>query len=449
MSVYIFDADRSRTERNNRVGIDKHGPFSRESFTPTKPQICVICEKQYRGQVEQHLHKFREGIRLPEGTANPFARGFARNYHLDGFTFRFYEANDDAATSYRRAATKALEESTSQSPWDLAFVQTRLSSKELSGNANPYLVAKSVFLSNGIPVQNFVIDKINFRPYDLAYLLADLALGIYAKLGGTPWLLRADRPIAHELVLGLGSAMIGAGKLSVRERVVGITSVFSGDGNYILSNLSAAVPFDEYKNAVLESLRLCVQRAKETMRWQTGDAVRIIFHAFKPMKNAEAEAVKDLLKELNEFEVKFAFVHVQDHHSLMLFDELQPGRKDKTSGFIKGEYAPRRGTFFHVSPYETLIALTGLDELRNSSHGTPKPILLSLHKESTFSDMTYLAHQAYMFASHSWRSFSPAPLPVTILYSDLVANLLGKLAHVDKWNPDVLIGKLGRTRWFL
>lgn len=167
------------------------------------------------------------------------------------------------------------------------------------------------------------------------------------------------------------------------------------------------------------------------------------------MKDEEAEAVKELLTELTDFEVKFAFIHVQDHHSLMLFDELQNGIKDRTSGLVKGEYAPRRGTFFHVSRYETLIALTGPRELRNASHGTPQPILLSLHKASTFYDMTYLAHQVFTFASHSWRSFSPAPLPVTILYSDLVAGLLGRLAMVDKWNPDVLIGKLGRTRWFL
>ncbi|ARK48555.1 hypothetical protein BOC35_19980 [Burkholderia pseudomallei] len=64
--------------------------------------------------------------------------------------------------------------------------------------------------------------------------------------------------------------------------------------------------------------------------------------------------------------------------------------------------------------------------------------------------MLYLTKQVLWFASHSWRSFLPAHMPVTILYSDQVAKLLGKLDKLGRrWNPDSMLGRIGTTRWFL
>ena len=40
------------------------------------------------------------------------------------------------------------------------------------------------------------------------FILSNIALASYAKLGGTPWHLRVNNPMAHELVVGLGSTSI-------------------------------------------------------------------------------------------------------------------------------------------------------------------------------------------------------------------------------------------------
>jgi hypothetical protein len=62
--------------------------------------------------------------------------------------------------------------------------------------------------------------------------------------------------------------------------------------------------------------------------------------------------------------------------------------------------------------------------------GLPRPLRLKLHRESTFSDLEYLAGQVLRFTALSWRRPYPSGQPVTITYSDLVANLLGQLRHV-------------------
>jgi len=80
----------------------------------------------------------------------------------------------------------------------------------------------------------------------------------------------------------------------------------------------------------------------------------------------------------------------------------------------------------------------------------PRPLLLRLHRASTFTDIEYLAGQAFRFTALSWRRFYPSSMPVTILYSDLIASLLGRLRHVRNWNSDILSSAAFRTsRWFL
>jgi hypothetical protein len=76
-------------------------------------------------------------------------------------------------------------------------------------------------------------------------------------------------------------------------------------------------------------------------------------------------------------------------------------------------------------------------------------LLLNLHPDSSFTDMSYLSEQVYAFSCHSWRTFLPVSLPVTIQYSNLIADSLGKLSRLDRWNPDVMLGQIGKTPWFL
>jgi hypothetical protein len=65
-----------------------------------------------------------------------------------------------------------------------------------------------------------------------------MALQCYAKLGGIPFVIAAPRTIAHGLVIGIGSAHVRSSRFSDPEMVVGITTVFSADGNYIVSDMS-------------------------------------------------------------------------------------------------------------------------------------------------------------------------------------------------------------------
>jgi hypothetical protein len=455
---YIFDPTGSKSERWHDGGLSLHGPYTANTFTPNRPRVCVVCQRAHKGDVEKFLRKFISGVQLPAPSANYrgkppqnyFEKGFLRKYALQDVTYEFFIAEASTAAAYRSACEQAIEKQGIDRKWDLALVQIEESFHELEVTRNPYYICKSSFLTHQIPVQEFEIETAYKKDSQLAFCLNNMALATYAKMNGIPWLLQANRTIAHELVIGLGSAMIGEGRLRDRERYVGITTVFSGDGNYHLSNVSRAAPMEEYKSTFLDALRKAITKVRQDMNWQPKDHVRLIFHAtFKRYNQDEVDSVKELMSELGDYEVEYAFLQISQNHPYLLFDRRQKGLRDFDTGRTKGIYAPPRSLALQLSNKESLLCLTGASEVKRPDDGLPRPLFLSLHRDSSFMDMTYLTRQVFAFACHSWRTFLPASKPVTVQYSDLIANTLGHLAQGERWNPDVMLGRIGKSRWFL
>lgn len=446
---YIFDVGRAKVDENNRRGMDAYGPYNWSNFTPMEPKIAVICDAMVKGVVESFLTKLTKGITIPNSSISPYRDGFTSLFRLRRIFFNIFETKDNSPSEVRSKCKEIADRGQAGGGFDLVLLQNSETTKRLKGNDNPYLVAKSLLLRAGIASQSFFIEKTNSRDYDLAYIVADLALAIYAKLGGTPWLISADHAIEHEIILGIGSASLGDSRLGGRERIVGITSVFKGDGDYLLSNLTKAVSISEYEEELTTSLRVCIDQVRNDMNWKEGDAVRIVVHAFKPMNNREIDAVQRVVNELRDYTIQFAFIHVKETHPYSVFDLSEGGKPDRATGFMRGKYCPKRGTFLRISRDQTIACTWGAKDVRNAEHGYPKPILIELHGRSTFTDHTYLARQVLNFASHSWRSFGAARMPVTILYSELVADMLGRLKEVDGWTAEVLPTSIGKRRWFL
>jgi hypothetical protein len=140
---------------------------------------------------------------------------------------------------------------------------------------------------HGVPVQDVQIETI--RKGNLAYPLNSIALACYAKLGGTPYVISAPRAVTQELVIGIGSAHVKASRLTVPERVVGITTVFSADGNYILSNRSSEADYAAYPRELLRSLEACIEDVKARNGWLPGDALRLIFRDQSEARAAPSE----------------------------------------------------------------------------------------------------------------------------------------------------------------
>lgn len=300
-------------------GLDQYGPFDVEFFAKKKPRIAIVTPRVHKGVVENFMTKFLYGVQGEK----VFSQGFIRKYHLSGcdLAMHTFDGGPTDATAYRQACKDALHDGNV----DLAIVISSEAQTHLVGNDSPYLVAKSTFMGQGVPVQEVRIETV--RQSKIAYPLNSIALACYAKLGGIPFVIAAPRALAHELVIGIGSAHVKAGASNDVERIVGITTVFSSDGNYLLSNTSRDVDYTDYPRELLRSLTECIEDIKIRNAWQKGDELRLVFHVFKPLRDIEAVAVKNLVERLTReyAKVEFAFLHVSTDHDWVMFDRASNG----------------------------------------------------------------------------------------------------------------------------
>jgi len=450
--VLVFDPAGNKTDDYAERGLAKHGPYDQRTHTPKKLRIAVICEARSEGQVDAFVAKFLDGMPSILTGKNNIARygdGFISRFRLEKPSVSYFTASGPSASAYVAASRKALEEARDGSfNWDLALVQVEESFKALPAENNPYYATKSQFLKQGVAVQSVRLETMATPDQQLVYAMNHLSLATYAKLGGIPWLLAAQQRVAHELVIGLGSHTASNSRIGSRQRYVGITTVFSSDGSYLLSDRTSAVPYDEYPQALFETVKRSIAKVRTDDNWRSTDKVRLVFHVFKPLKDAEAEAIKRAVEDQGLSEVTFAFVHIAQDHPYLVFDNMQDGIGYGNAK--KGILGPSRGLHLKLGDFESLIVFSGASELKQASDGMPRPCLLKLHRLSTFSDMTYLARQAYEFAGNSWRMLAPEPFPITIRYSDLIAERLAGLSAVSGWDPDAIqFGQIGRTLWFL
>jgi len=424
--------------------IDQHGPYDAESFPDKRVKVAVIVPSEFVGEAGQFLRQLKEGIQSADSRP-VFRKGFVRKYHLNSCDFSFHEAKRSAGSieeAYRTAALEAMEEKP-----HLALAVIREQHRELPDTSNPYYTTKARMMAQGVPVQLVEIETI--RKERLDYILNNLSLAMYAKLGGIPWTLSPNPDGAHEIIVGIGSARLAQGRRGKGERVVGITTVFSGDGQYLLANNTQEVPADRYLEALTYSLNETVAELRSRFGWRYRDRVRFIFHqTFKKYKDIEAQAVKAFAESLSEFDVQYAFVHVSDSHNWMLFD---PSNRSDNQGhpLKKGRMVPHRGHCVPLGPNTALLTLTGPAQVKGPQQGCPHPVLISIHDDSTFKSLDYLARQVFNLSFMSWRAFNPSTLPVSIAYSNMIVDLLAHLRHVKNWNPEVLSTALKSRRWFL
>jgi hypothetical protein len=448
---YCFDAAKSKRSQYAWTGLERYGPYSRDSFPTKSPRILVLCPDKAQGYVEQFIRMFRDGINsVPQSR---YASGFSRVFGLTNPQFVVSPVpvlgnrGESIAMLYRRAAEEAIARATL--PYHAGIVVIPDQYAALGDNDSPYLFAKAVCLMAGIPTQEAKLSTLTRSPEQLIYVAQNFAVALYAKLGGVPWTVDHDLTVNDEVVIGMGSIEMSGSRFETRQRHIGITTVFRGDGNYLLSNVSRECSYAEYP-ALLKSSTLDILRdIRSRNGWQRGDTVRLVFHAYKPLKNIEvAEIVAECIKELGtEQTIQFAFLTVSHDHPFKLIDPAQQGSGRYAPK--KGVFVPERGNSAQLGRFTRLVCTNGPSLIKKATAPLPSPILVRLHPQSSYGALDYLAEQVLKFTSLSWRSTLPCTDPVTIYYSELIAGLLARLRAVPDWSPSMLNVKLRASRWFL
>lgn len=451
--VFIFNFTHNQTDTWHDRGLREYGPYSRTNFTPSKPKIAVIFREGKRGQVSRFMAKFRDGIPAIKTKGynpyQPYGQGFASKYRLSGIEIKPFQVKDETISSYEKTIRLLIEEMGESV--DLVVIESCEAYKKLAPANNPYFFAKAQLIKHGIPSQVVLYENMILPDKQLAYILNNSSLAVYAKIGGTPWVTPSDPNVEHELVIGIGNKVFKDDRFGISRRIVGIATLFSGEGKYLLSNTSKDVPYEEYLEELKQSLIVNIKKIRKQNNWMRGDTVRLVFHVFKPFNEEEILAIESMVDELKtDFEIIFAYITIARHHPFLIFDKRQNGVPDyKNYGHTKGIWQPEKTTNMKIDDHQWLLQLIGPNEIKSYRQGMTAPILVKLHERSSFKDIEYLTKQVYTFSCISWRGFLPTSLPVTLEYANQIAHVLGNFRASGYWNNDLLPNKLNSKAWFL
>lgn len=438
----IFDVSSTNVHATPTTGLNTFGPYSRStSFDVNSPKVLVVFHQRNTGHFTEFLAQLKGGI----AQHAYFANGMVRKYGLTTMEYRIAEITDYTVPQYLAAINKLLRAETGT--FDIAIIETCENFRQLPPVDNPYFQVKSLLYSHGISTQ-FIRAETAQKP---TYSIDSIALQMYAKLGGTPWTVPTGPSVDHELVIGIGSSILRSNQYAgaTQARIVGISTFFSADGKYISNRKTQDVPYDQYFDELLQNLKVSINEISNNYSWSPGDRIRIIFHIFKPIKHIEADVVASLMEQYQEFDIKFAFVTFSEFHPYVLFNENERGEFDNYRKIYKGTYVPWRGYNVLLDPRSCLVQMLGPHEMKTSRHGASRPVLVRIHRSSTFVDLTYVVQQAFKFTRLSFRTFYPAHSPVTLLYSNMLARQLKDLRGISSWNYDVASRQLRHKKWFL
>ncbi|WP_316838931.1 argonaute/piwi family protein [Pedobacter gandavensis] len=443
--TFIFDPAGTKTNSTSPdMGLTNFGPYDSISFDTKSPSVICICHRENRGYFTDFLGSLKDGI----SNSNFFKKGLLKKYELQDLTYNINELSSFELSEYLRIIREWDE-----SKPDLAIIEIPSEFKRLPDNDNPYYKLKAKLLSLEIPVQYVSTEKV--KAYN-EYILNSLALQIYAKLGGTPWVLPSQKSVDREIIIGIGHSWMRQNQYKGAEqsKVVGITTFLSSDGQYLLGDKVKDVSFENYFNELLSSLTYSFNRLEREQGWAEGDTVRLIFHIFKPIKNMEFDVISQFIKNNTKYKIKFAFVTISKSHPHLLFEPTQVG----ISG--KGAYIPNRASNIFLDSETCVVQMFGPKELKTTRQGMSTPIQIKIRTpqgnydnnelgEQLYYDLAYIVQQIFSFTYLSWRSFLPGEQPATMLYSNLISKLLSKMRTVNGWDADHLNYSLKRKKWFL
>ncbi len=398
--------------RSPMMGISQFGPYDRDIFPKSEIKPAIVYPFAREKEVDRFIQSFINGLGIYSG--------FRRWFRVEMKDFEKYDLKSTTLEAYDETLKNIVK-----SDYDIVFVIV----EEDSRDASLYSRIKTILLGNGIPCQ--VIRSITISTTDdqLQWIIGNIALSTYAKVGGTPWVIEArEKP---EIILGMSRAMDRYKKV-----IVGFVTIFKHNGDFIL--LYSKSPVTTWEEYQLQLEKLVYDAIREYERREETPS-SLVFHFHKRTGRREIEAVKEAIDSLG-LDVKYALLHLNSYSSYRIFDAT-----DFT-------YVPLIGLSARLSSRQAILVTDGRRRYSRRPYvGTPHVLEITMDKESTmdFGEFPRLVEQVYRFSYVNWRGFNARTVPITINYPYLIARLVGSLEDVGKWNTIITNGKLVDKAWFL
>jgi hypothetical protein len=290
---------------------------------------------------------------------------------------------------------------------------------------SPYYNFKFYLTKENIPVQVVRDDQTN-NANALKWSTSNIALQIFSKLGGIPWILK---PSLNEcLILGIGSAYERTQEGDIKKyfaysvcldsaglyKKLDVLAEDSTKDNY-LKQLSASL-IELFKSAEFSKYKKCALHISESV---TRDSIESIQSALEKITNVEFKVIK-----------------INSHHKFF-------GYSDHNT------YVPYESTYIKLSRDEYLVWFDGLVRGKENIFqkvGNPIHIkFLNSGNVSKDNDMEYL-QDAINLSGANWRGFNARQTPISIYYAKIVADYTAAFSNFENFDKTHFSNNLP---WFL
>lgn len=402
----------SARDSDARQGLKKYGPYDSSMLDKNRIRVAIIFPSQHE----------REKNELVNGLVNGYGsfKGFQKLFRIPLSVEKELPLSEETGEEVQRAARNLA----SQGDVDLVLILLTSRNREL------YQTAKRELLGNGIPNQIVTTEKLR-DANQVPWVLENVSLACYAKIGGTPWVVASENT-RRELVIGISRAQDRN-----KQFVVGFVTLFTQDGDFLMLHSLAPVLKWEQDEYVGGLTRLIVKAYDEYQQLQ-GRPEAIVLHLCKrPGRFREVEAIQQALKEKGNT-VPYALLHLNDDSSYRLFDTSHP------------TYVPQARLKVELGQRNALLLLDGRIGDKRSCRGVPRLLDISMDQRSTMptEEFPRLVRQVYNFARVNWRGFNARAIPVTLNFSYLIARLIVEIG-AENWNQVISAGRLRDKAWFL
>jgi len=408
LKTKIYLVGESQESKSQFMGIKNKGPYQRLDkgillsffYKPEHKLFASDLAKALRGEIYATFIGIKDFFRLPgikiEGQE-------IKDNNLEEFIIRII--NDKENENIYFIPIILLSRNESEKYWSIKY--NSLKKKQ--------------------PVQ-FVTLELLKNKESLKWSVSNIALQIFAKLGGIPWLMKAETK--RTLIIGIGQSH----EISMINNKPQIVKYFSysiltdSSGIYKeLKVLGKSQRKEDYLNQLSEHIKNIVEQ-------YSNDFDHFVIHVPFKIKRFELEKIWEIFENIN-LEKTFLVIKVNT--------------KNKYFGFNlnANSLVPYESTFIQLGPNDYLIWFEGL---QYHNPNITKRISGPVHIEFYYSnkELTEDGKRSYLqdilnLSGANWRGFNAKSIPISVHYAQLVSKFIKYFSKVGDINIENI------KPWFL
>ncbi|OCK52254.1 hypothetical protein BA768_12945 [Chryseobacterium sp. CBo1] len=321
---------------------------------------------------------------------------------------------------------KILQDSESDKKVIGVYIEDYAIDFEDISTSNHYYFLKYNFIKNNLALQVVNYRKLGERN-SLKWSTSNLALAMFAKMGGIPWVVKPSNN--NCLILGVGSSHKRDDETGFITKYFAYTVCLDSSGLYKTLEVLA----DETTEAnYLETLKNNLVKILSDGR-MTNYKTCVLHLPFK-IKQKEISAISEAIQQINDID----------------FVAIKVNLENKYFGYsFHNTLVPYESSFVKLSRSEYLVWFEGLlygKEVVDKRLSNPVHIqFLNLGTSKGFDERKYL-QDVLNLSGANWRGFNAKSIPISIYYSQIIAKYTEAFEIIDGYEENSISND---NPWFL